>query len=135
MTEKEQDYCSRCKEKINPKKLITIVSRTPKSTNIILVCTKCHKSYLHWIKDGIESKKRIKEYYRIKEFLEKREHTDENIEEKLKFLQEQLDRLLGRKKRRQYADEAEWWLEKRYRTDKQGFKKEDLSDDEKEDLK
>ena len=133
----EEDYCSRCKEKTNPKKLITIVSRISKSQhqNKILVCTKCYKSYLRWIKDGIESKKRRKEYDRIKEFLEKREHTDEDIKEKSKFLQEQLDRVLGHKRHEEYADEAEWWLENRYKTDKQCFKKEDLSDDEKENLK
>ena len=135
MTEKEQDYCSRCKEKTNPKKLISIVSRTPKSTHIILVCTKCHKLYVDWIKDGIDTKKRKSEYNRFKELWNEHEHDHEMemMAEQLEFLQEQLYRILGRKRRRKF--EVKWWYEKRFRTDKKGFKKEDLSDDEKEDLK
>ncbi len=42
---------------------------------------------------------------------------------------------MKRNQDREYADEAEWWLDKRYGTDKQNCDKKDLTDDEKENSK
>jgi len=46
----EQDFCSRCEKKCSSKELVSIVCRASKSTNIIMICSKCTISFLKWLK-------------------------------------------------------------------------------------
>ena len=54
MTSYEQDFCSRCKKKCNPKQLVSLVITrashpgSPKYTAIILICGDCTQSFLEW---------------------------------------------------------------------------------------
>ena len=140
MTKKDQDYCSRCDERCKPEELIAIVSRDTlgggikgKFPNIILVCERCHESYLDWIKDGRESKQRRREYNMLKRLYNEREkyRDDEELTEKIKRIEERIRKQL----KREYDDELEWWFDKRFGTDKRFCKKNELSDDEKEEMK
>tara|TARA_Y100000590_G_C15637538_1_gene983576 strand:- start:565 stop:804 length:240 start_codon:yes stop_codon:yes gene_type:complete len=49
MNVSDQDYCTRCKKKCNPKELVSIVFRIPKSTYILLICEKCVISFGKWL--------------------------------------------------------------------------------------
>ena len=44
-----QDFCSRCEKKCSSKKLISIVFRAHKSTNMIMICANCTASFLKWL--------------------------------------------------------------------------------------
>ena len=52
---KEQDFCSRCEKKCNPKQLVSLVCGraahpgSPKYTTILLICPNCTESYLDWL--------------------------------------------------------------------------------------
>ena len=45
----DQDYCTRWEKKCNPKELVSIVCRIPKSTHILLICEKCTTSFCKWL--------------------------------------------------------------------------------------
>ena len=55
MTRYEQDFCSRCEKKCNPKELVSLVCGraahpgSPKYTTILLICPNCTESYLDWL--------------------------------------------------------------------------------------
>ena len=55
MTSYEQDFCSRCEKKCNPKELVSLVCGraahpgSPKYTTILLICPNCTESYLDWL--------------------------------------------------------------------------------------
>ena len=55
MTRYEQDFCSRCKKKCNPKQLVSLVITraahpgSPKYTAIILICENCAESFGKWL--------------------------------------------------------------------------------------
>ena len=55
MTSYEQNFCSRCKKKCNPKELVSLVCGraahpgSPKYTTILLICPNCTESYLDWL--------------------------------------------------------------------------------------
>ena len=51
MTSYEQDFCSRCEKKCNPKELVSLVCGraahpgSPKYTTILLICGNCTESF------------------------------------------------------------------------------------------
>ena len=55
MTSYEQDFCSRCEKKCNPKELVSLVTGraaypgSPKYTSILLICRKCTESFGKWL--------------------------------------------------------------------------------------
>ena len=55
MTSYEQDFCSRCEKKFNPKELVSLVCGraahpgSPKYTTILLICGNCTESFLKWL--------------------------------------------------------------------------------------
>lgn len=55
MTRYEQDICSRCKKRCDPKELVSLVTGraahpgSPKYTTIILICGNCTKSFFKWL--------------------------------------------------------------------------------------
>ena len=55
MTSYDQDFCSRCEKKCNPKELVSLVCGraahpgSPKYTTILLICPNCTESYLDWL--------------------------------------------------------------------------------------
>ena len=55
MTRYEQDFCSRCEKKCDPKQLVSLVTGraahpgSPKYTTILLICPNCTESYLDWL--------------------------------------------------------------------------------------
>ena len=55
MTRYEQDFCSRCEKKCNPKDLVSLVTGraahpgSPKYTSILLICGNCTKSFGKWL--------------------------------------------------------------------------------------
>ena len=55
MTRYEQDFCSRCEKKCNPKELVSLVCGraahpgSPKYTTILLICGNCTESFLKWL--------------------------------------------------------------------------------------
>ena len=55
MTEKEQDFCSRCNKKCDFKKAVSLVTGraahpgSPKYTTILLICGNCTESFGKWL--------------------------------------------------------------------------------------
>ena len=55
MTSYEQDFCSRCEKKCNPKELVSLVCGraahpgSPKYTTILLICGNCTESFGKWL--------------------------------------------------------------------------------------
>ena len=55
MTRYEQNFCSRCEKKCDPKQLVSLVCGraahpgSPKYTTILLICPNCTESYLDWL--------------------------------------------------------------------------------------
>ena len=58
----DQDVCSRCCEKCNPKELVSVVCRIPKSTHIILICPKCVASFITWLMHSTEKTSKKKPF-------------------------------------------------------------------------
>ena len=60
MTEKEQDFCSRCNKKCDFKKAVSLVTGraahpgSPKYTTILLICPNCTESFLDWLTSKTE---------------------------------------------------------------------------------
>ena len=106
------------------------------------VCGECYTSCTAWLKKDrttkdkeIKNKKTLEENRWKNTIFERKdgESWDEH-EKRLGDISKKLDEM-ERNRGRKYVDEAEWWLDKRYGTDKQHCDKKDFSDDEKEDLK
>ena len=100
------------------------------------ICARCYRGFKHWMERVKDCKKpdflqrpsrKNKKSKNLKEYWDKREAYRDEIFRKLEEMK--------RNQKREYVDEAEWWLDKRYGTDKQHCDKKDLTDDEKEDLK
>ena len=55
MTGYEQNFCSRCEKKCDPKQLVSLVCGraahpgSPKYTTILLICGNCTKSFGKWL--------------------------------------------------------------------------------------
>ena len=55
MTRYEQNFCSRCKKKCDPKQLVSLVCGraahpgSPKYTTILLICGNCTESFGKWL--------------------------------------------------------------------------------------
>jgi len=55
MTRYEQNFCSRCEKKCDPKELVSLVTGraahpgSPKYTSILLICENCTKSFGKWL--------------------------------------------------------------------------------------
>ena len=100
------------------------------------ICARCYRGFKHWMERVKDCKtpdflqrpsRKNKKSKNLKEYWDKREAYRDEIFRKLEEMK--------RNQKREYVDEAEWWLDKRYGTDKQHCDKKDLTDDEKEDLK
>ena len=48
----DQKFCTRCSEKITKERLVSMVIRIPRSTQIILICPKCVSSFIKWLADS-----------------------------------------------------------------------------------
>ena len=100
------------------------------------ICGWCYRGFKHWMERVKDCKapdfqqrpsRKNKKSKNLKEYWDKREAYRDEIFRKLEEMK--------RNQKREYVDEAEWWLDKRYGTDKQHCDKKDLTDDEKENLK
>ena len=100
------------------------------------ICGWCYRGFKHWMERVKDCKapdfqqrpsRKNKKSKNLKEYWDKREAYRDEIFRKLEEMKRHQDH--------KYVDEAEWWLDNRYRTDKQHYDKKDLADDEKEDLK
>jgi len=55
MTRYEQNFCTRCNKKCDPKELVSLVTGraahpgSPKYTSILLICENCTKSFGKWL--------------------------------------------------------------------------------------
>ncbi len=55
MTRYEQNFCSRCEKKCDPKQLVSLVCGraahpgSPKYTSILLICGNCTESFGKWL--------------------------------------------------------------------------------------
>ena len=55
MNSYEQNFCSRCEKKCNPKDLVSLVTGraahpgSPKYTSILLICGNCTESFGKWL--------------------------------------------------------------------------------------
>ena len=55
MTRYEQDFCSRCEKKCDPKQLVSLVCGraahpgSPKYTTVLLICGNCTESFGKWL--------------------------------------------------------------------------------------
>ena len=55
MNSYEQNFCSRCEKKCNPKELVSLVCGraahpgSPKYTSILLICGNCTESFGKWL--------------------------------------------------------------------------------------
>ena len=100
------------------------------------ICAICYRAFKHWMERVKDCKKpdflqrpsrKNKKSKNLKEYWDSREASRDKIFRKLDEMK--------RNQEREYVDEAEWWLDKRYKTDKQHCDKKDLTDDEKENSK
>ena len=64
MTRYEQNFCSRCEKRCDPKQLVSLVCGraahpgSAKYTAILLICENCTESFLKWLTDDVKEEMR-----------------------------------------------------------------------------
>tara|TARA_Y100000590_G_scaffold466864_1_gene643645 strand:+ start:2007 stop:2381 length:375 start_codon:yes stop_codon:yes gene_type:complete len=124
MTEKEQNLCTRCNKKIKSGEEITMKIKILRHTRTHIICKDCVESFVIWLAYRKPTERRSKQFDKFKKYWDMRE-------EFFRKISDMTDKLADEK----YTDESEWWMKKRFGTDKQFFKKGELDDSEKEDMK